>query len=117
MTRSLVQGVLGAIDTAAPGQERIFNLGNTTPHTVSEFVTLLEQALGKEAIRHYRALPRLGDVLKTHSNITAAHAAFGYQPQVSLEEGTKRFAAWFYSYYGPTGLNLRPDEVSYQPMR
>ena len=112
-----MQGVLGAIDTSAAGRNRIFNLGNTTPHTVSEFVTLLEQALGKEAVRHYRALPRLGDVLKTHSNITAAQTAFGYEPKVSLEEGTKRFAAWFYAYYGPSGHNLRPDEVAYHPMR
>jgi UDP-glucuronate 4-epimerase len=112
-----MQGVLGAIDSAAPGQQRIFNLGNTTPHTVSEFLGLLEKALGKDAIRHYRDLPRLGDVLKTHSNITAAQHAFGYEPRVSLEEGMKRFAAWFYAYYGPSGQSLQADEVSYQPMR
>lgn len=112
-----MQGVLGAIDTAAPGQQRIFNLGNTKPHTVSDFVGLLEAALGKEAIRHYRDLPRLGDVLRTHSNITAAHEAFGYQPRVSLDEGLKRFAAWFYSYYGAGGATMQADEQVYQPMR
>lgn len=112
----IISGVLGAIDTAAPGQERIFNLGNTQPHTVSDFVTLLEKALGKKALRHYQDLPHLGDVLRTHSNITAAHEALGYLPLVSLAEGTKRFAAWFYAYYGPGGEHLKPDEESYQPM-
>ena len=116
-TRGHVQGVLGALDTAAPGQQRIFNLGNTQPHTVSDFVSLLEAALGKDAIRHYRDLPRLGDVLRTHSNITAAHEALGYQPQVPLEEGLKRFAAWFYTYYGAGGTSMHADEQAYQPMR
>ena len=60
----MLQGILGAVDTAAPGQKRMFNLGNTQPHTVSHFVSLLESALGKEAIKHYQELPRLGDVLK-----------------------------------------------------
>jgi UDP-glucuronate 4-epimerase len=113
----IISGVLGAIDTAAPGQERIFNLGNTQPHTVSDFVTYLEKALGKKALRHYQDLPHLGDVLSTHSNISAAHKALGYEPHVSLEEGTKRFASWFYVYYGPGGDYLKPDEEAYQPMR
>jgi hypothetical protein len=82
MSVSSVQGILGAVDTSDEGQERIFNLGNTHPHTVSEFVDLLEAALGKAAIRHYVDMPNLGDVLQTHSNITAANQAFGYRPQV-----------------------------------
>lgn len=79
---SLVQGVMGAIDTAAPGQDRLFNLGNTHPHTVNELVSGLEVALGKTAVRHYVDVPNLGDVLQTHSNISAAAAAFNYSPQV-----------------------------------
>ena len=111
----MLQGILGAVDTAAPGQKRMFNLGNTQPHTVSHFVSLLESALGKEAIKHYQELPRLGDVLKTHSNISAAHEAFGYAPEVPLEDGLNRFAAWFYKYYGAGGQSLQADEVLYQP--
>lgn len=73
---------MGALDTAEPGQERLFNLGNTHPHTVSELVSGLENVLGKSAVRHYVDLPNLGDVLQTHSNISAAAAAFNYSPQV-----------------------------------
>lgn len=78
----VVQGILGALDTAKPGEDRIFNLGNTHPHTVSELVSGLETALEKTAVRHYVDLPNLGDVLQTHSNISAATAAFNYSPQV-----------------------------------
>lgn len=113
----IVEGILGALDSAAPGVERLFNLGNTHPHTVSEFVTLLEAALAKPAVRNYVALPALGDVLQTHSNISHAAAAFGYTPRISLEEGLQRFAAWFYDYYGPDGQSLRLDEARYVPYR
>jgi hypothetical protein len=112
-----LQGILGAIDTAAPGHDRLFNIGNTHPHTISEFVDSLEKALGKPALRHYTDLPRLGDVLQTHSDISAARDAFGYQPTVALDDGLKRFAAWFYGYYGPDGRRLRPDELLYSPLR
>lgn len=77
-----MQGVLGALDTAEPGQGRLFNLGNTHPHTVNELVSGLEVALGKPAVRQYFDLPNLGEVLQTHSNISAAAAAFNYSPQV-----------------------------------
>lgn len=112
-----MQGIMGALDTTAPGQERLFNLGNTHPHTVSEFVDLLEAALGKAAVRHQVNMPHLGDVMQTHSNITAAQQEFGYEPTVSLGDGLRRFAAWFYAYYGTNGSNLQPDELMYQPNR
>lgn len=79
---SRVQGVMGALDTSEPGQERLFNLGNTHPHTVSELVSGLETVLSKQAVRHYVDLPNLGEVLQTHSNISAAATAFNYSPQV-----------------------------------
>lgn len=81
-SRGCLQGVMGALDTSEPGQERLFNLGNTHPHTVSDLVSGLETVLGKTAVRHYVDLPNLGDVLQTHSNISAAQAAFNYSPQV-----------------------------------
>jgi hypothetical protein len=76
------QGVLGALDTARAEAQHLFNLGNTHPHTVSDLVAGLERALGKRAVRLYVDLPNLGDVLQTHSNISAAHAAFNYSPEV-----------------------------------
>ena len=112
-----LQGVLGAIDTAQPKDERILNLGNTHPRTVSEFVDLLEKGLNKKANRNYVDLPKLGDVLQTHSNISQAQAAFNYKPITPLDEGLRLFAKWFYAYYGPTGRDLERDQATYVPMR
>merc|ERR1719353_1602217 len=81
----IVAGVVGALDTAPPSGKgeaayRIFNLGNTRPETVSNFVTT-------------------GDVIRTHANVTAARQAFGYAPQTSLREGLAKFVAWYQDYY------------------
>ena len=54
---------------------RIFNLGNTHPHTVTELVSLLEVYLGKLALKKYIPLPPTGDVLATFANITRAQQA------------------------------------------
>ncbi|GMH37334.1 hypothetical protein BSKO_05207 [Bryopsis sp. KO-2023] len=117
----IVSGIVGAVNSSQPSQEgvaenRLFNLGNTNPVTVSDFVSKLEGALRQSAIRKQVPLGNTGDVLFTHANISAAHGAFGYTPQVSLEEGLKLFALWFYDYYGPRGDNLREDEKHYVPL-
>jgi hypothetical protein len=35
---------------------------------------------------------------------------------VSLAEGARAFARWFYDYYGPEGTRLAADEVAYKPL-
>ena len=117
----IVSGVLGALETAPPsiqGQAtyRLFNLGNTMPVTVTDFVTELEAALGLRAKREYVPVPNLGDVLITHANVTAAHEAFGYSPETSLREGLGHFAKWYFDYYGQDGRNRYVDDSNYRPV-
>ena len=40
-----------------------------------------------------------GDVYKTCANIDAARALIGYQPTTGIEEGLRRFVAWYRAYY------------------
>ena len=78
---------------------RVYNLGNTHPVTVSDFVSTLEKHLGKEAIREYVPMPKTGDVPFTHADVSAARRDLGYEPRVSLDEGLKKFVDWYTSYY------------------
>ncbi|CAD7700251.1 unnamed protein product [Ostreobium quekettii] len=117
----IVAGVLGALDTAPPStrelaENRLFNLGNTRPVTVTEFVTELEAALGLEAQRKFVPVPNLGDVLLTHANVSAAGSAFGYSPQTPLSEGLRYFARWYFEYYGADGHTMADDERNYKPV-
>ena len=90
----IVSGVLGALDTCAGFG--IFNLGNADPIRLTDLVRLLEVALGKTV--KIEALPlEPGDVPFTCADISAARAAFGFEPKVKLAEGLERFVAWYRS--------------------
>ncbi|PNW82253.1 hypothetical protein CHLRE_06g278143v5 [Chlamydomonas reinhardtii] len=118
----IVAGVCGALDTAAPSNDphaaphnRIYNLGNTQVHTVTEMVRTLEELLGIKAIIRYQPLGATGDVLRTNANITTAHNELGYTPQTNLRAGLQAFVEWYFQYYGADGKRRPADEVGYIP--
>ncbi|KAK1418751.1 hypothetical protein QVD17_27897 [Tagetes erecta] len=107
----IVKGCLGALDTAekstgssgkkkGDAQFRVFNLGNTSPVSVSDLVSILEKLLKVKAKRRVMKLPRNGDVQFTHANISLAQRAFGYKPTTDLQTGLKKFVRWYEGYYG-----------------
>jgi len=77
---------------------RIYNIGAAQPVPLMRFVELLEQELGLEAEKRYHPL-QPGDVPETHADISDLARDTGYSPQVSVEEGVKRFVAWYRWYY------------------
>jgi UDP-glucuronate 4-epimerase len=94
----IVAGVLGALDynfsstDGAPFE--ICNLGNSHPVKLSELVGMLERATGKKAIVQREAAQQ-GDVPLTWADISKAGKLLGYRPQTTLEEGLKKFVAWY----------------------
>jgi UDP-glucuronate 4-epimerase len=88
----IVSGVLAAYDRNA--QFRIYNLGGSDPVSLAKLVEGIEKAVGRQAIIDRRpAQP--GDVERTYADLTRAKAELGYQPRVTLDEGLRRFVAWF----------------------
>jgi UDP-glucuronate 4-epimerase len=78
---------------------RIFNIGNSQPIELLEFIAVLERAVGKPARRELLPM-QPGDVLATHADMTDLQAAVGFRPQTSIEEGVARFVDWYRRYYG-----------------
>lgn len=76
----------------------IYNIGNNKPESLSDFIALLEQALGKKAEKRYLPM-QPGDVYRTAADITAIAQDFDWRPRTSIETGLKHFAKWFVSYY------------------
>ena len=75
----------------------IYNLGNNKPITLNRFVRAIENVVGKKAI--IKKVPmQPGDVKVTFADIEKAKSSFNFSPQISIEEGMKRFYTW-YSYY------------------
>jgi UDP-glucuronate 4-epimerase len=82
---------------AAP--HRLFNIGNSQPVPLLRFIELLEQELGREAIRDLQPL-QPGDVPSTAADTRALEAWVGFRPTTPVEEGVARFAAWYRAHYG-----------------
>ena len=98
----IVRGVLGALDTppaAVDGNApyRVCNLGRGEPVDLLRFIELIETAAGRKAEREYKGM-QSGDMLETFADVGAARAAFGYQPQMSIEDGVPPLVEWCREY-------------------
>jgi UDP-glucuronate 4-epimerase len=77
---------------------KIYNIGNNQPVQLDYFIQVLEEHLGKKAIK--KLLPmQPGDVPETFADIDELVKDIDYKPKVSIEEGIKRFVEWFKDYY------------------
>jgi UDP-glucuronate 4-epimerase len=77
---------------------KIYNIGNNQPVQLDYFIQVLEEHLGKKAIK--KLLPmQPGDVPETFADIDELVKDINYKPKVSIEEGIKRFVEWFKDYY------------------
>ena len=77
---------------------RLFNIGNSSMVNLNYFILLLEQAIGKEAIKEYKLIEP-GDVKSTFASTELLYDWIGFKPNVSIEDGIKKFVNWFLSYY------------------
>lgn len=73
---------------------QIFNIGNSKPVQLMDFISILEDTIGKKAIlEQYPMQP--GDVPITYASTDKLEKAINYRPQTSLQEGIPVFIAWF----------------------
>jgi UDP-glucuronate 4-epimerase len=88
----IIRGVLAAVDLDVAGHE-VFNLGNSSPCTLAELVTALEDVLGTKA-RIERLPDQPGDVPRTFADTARAEARLGFRPSTPLRDGLAVFVDW-----------------------
>jgi UDP-glucuronate 4-epimerase len=76
---------------------RVYNIGNDHPVEVTEVVRLIEQALGKQAIRELAPM-QPGDLPETRADVADLAAAVGFSPKTPIADGVGRFIAWYRDY-------------------
>jgi UDP-glucuronate 4-epimerase len=82
--------------SAAPW--RIYNIGNHERVELMHYIRAIEVALGMKA--KLDLLPmQAGDVPATEADTSALEAATGFRPATPVEEGIRRFVAWYREYY------------------
>ena len=82
---------------AAP--HRLFNIGNSQPTELMRFITVMEQALGREAVKDFQPM-QPGDVVATAAETDALESWVGFRPSTSIETGVNQFARWYRTYTG-----------------
>lgn len=87
---------------------KVYNIGNSHPENLLEFVDILQQELIRAGVlpddydfeAHKKLVPmQPGDVPVTYADTTALEEDFGFKPQTSLRTGLRKFAEWYKEFY------------------
>ena len=110
----IVEGVIRILDRPAPptldwnGTQpdpgtskapwRVYNIGNSSPVELMDYIGAIEKALGKNAEMELLPL-QAGDVPDTYADVNDLVEQFHYKPATSVDEGIARFVAWYRDYF------------------
>ena len=111
----IVEGVIRTLDhVATPNPEwsglkpdsgsskapwRVYNIGNSKPVELMDYIGALERELGKTAEKELLPL-QPGDVPDTYADVEQLIEDVKYKPSTSVDEGIRRFVKWYRDYYG-----------------
>lgn len=77
---------------------RVYNIGNSSPVELMDYITALEEALGMVAEKNMMPI-QPGDVLETSADTKPLYDLVGFKPQTSVKDGVKSFVDWYKEYY------------------
>tara|TARA_E500000081_G_scaffold15521_1_gene18999 strand:- start:744 stop:1718 length:975 start_codon:yes stop_codon:yes gene_type:complete len=98
----IINGTISILDSCEDDSNesfsKVYNIGNNKPENLLNFITLIEENLGKKAIKIMKPLQK-GDVANTYADIKDIQADYNFIPKTKLVEGIPRFIEWFKSYH------------------
>ena len=110
----IVEGVIRILDRPAPPNSdwssnqpdpgtskapwRVYNIGNSSPVELMNYIGALEKALGKKAEKELFPL-QAGDVPDTYADVDDLVEQFHYKPATSVDDGIAQFVAWYRDYF------------------
>ena len=110
----IIEGVVRVIDNAPEGNEfwtgkhpdpatskfpyRVYNIGNSNPVNLMDFIEAIEKALKKKAKKEMMPM-QAGDVPATWADTSDLEKDLGYRPDTPVNEGVARFIQWYLGYY------------------
>ena len=96
----IVEGVVRVIDnprTSTPPY-KVYNIGNNNPVKLMDFITAIENKLGKTIDKNFLPL-QAGDVPATYADVTDLVNDLGYKPQTPVQEGINKFVDWYLEFF------------------
>ena len=114
----IVKGIVCVMECAPERQKgedglpvppyRVYNIGNSSPENLLDFVDILQQELIRANVlpsdydfeAHKKLVPmQPGDVPVTYADTSALERDFGFKPSTSLRDGLRSFAEWYHEFY------------------
>ena len=83
----------------SPAPYRIYNIGNSSPTRLMDYIRCIELAVGKDARKTYLPM-QPGDVYQTYADSSALAEATGFTPHTDLQVGINKTVEWFTNYFG-----------------
>ena len=77
---------------------RIFNIGNSQPVSLMNYIKEIENSIGIEAEKLFLPI-QPGDVPHTASDCSELESWIGFKPKTSVQEGVKKFVEWYRFFY------------------
>lgn len=77
---------------------RIFNIGNNQPVELLRYIEIIEEKLGKKAVKNFMPLQD-GDVPETFADVEDLIKEIDFKPNTMIEDGIGKFINWYLSYY------------------
>lgn len=77
---------------------RLFNIGNNKPVELTRFIEVIEENLGRKAIKNLMPIQD-GDVPETYADVDDLMRETDFKPKTPLEDGVKKFIQWYLDYY------------------
>ncbi len=77
---------------------KIYNIGNSNPIQLIDFINALELKLGLSAIMEMLPL-QPGDVISTFAHMDSFENQFDFKPKIDISEGVDKYVDWFIKYY------------------
>lgn len=82
----------------SPAPYRIYNIGNSQPTRLMDYIRCIENAIGREAKKDFLPM-QAGDVYQTYADSSALAEAIGFKPNTPLQTGINHTVEWFKSYF------------------
>ena len=76
---------------------KIYNIGNNKTESLQDFITTIEKAIGKEAIKEMYPMQQ-GDVPRTFADVDELIKDYDYIPKTSIKLGLNFFIKWYTEY-------------------
>lgn len=99
----IIEGLMKII--AHPSKKEIpfyiYNIGNSAPVELMDFISVIEKTAGKTAVKQMMGM-QPGDVVCTYADTSRLEEDFRYKPATSIEEGIGKFYDWYVKYFQPT---------------